>query len=310
MSKISFIKSGNRKYNIERSLSLIKSEIIGGIRNAKRIIIKPNCIIDNNQLAATHVDAIDALLEFIAPYAKTQITLAEGSGVGDTFRAFKNYRYFKLQEKYDLTVMDLNTDHFELVALIDKKGKPWNAQISKTIMESDYLISVSPPKTHDTTVYTGAIKNVVAGSLIRSISGFSLAMNKLKESMGLPRNNKALIHQGYFAQNQNIATLAQKIPLKLAVLDGYEAMEGDGPTGGEMIAAHWAIASSDPLAADWLATQLMGIKIEDVGYLSILDNIDQDKSDYFVIGDDWKGEIAQFKMHSNFECMKNWKNKS
>lgn len=306
MSKVSFIKSDDRKYNIERCLSLIKSEVISGVRKAKRIVIKPNCIIDNNQLATTNVEAIETILEFIFPYAKSQVILAEGSGVGDTMTAFKNYGYLKLQEKYDLALVDLNADESETVELIDKNGKPWKAQVAKTILDSDYLISVSPPKTHDSVVFTGAIKNVAVGSLVRSIPGFSRAMNKLKESLGMPRNNKALIHQGTKALNLNISTLARKIPLKLAVLDGYEAMEGEGPTNGDMVPAHWAIASSDPLAADWLACQLMDIKVDDVGYLSILNEKDEQKEDYFVIGDDWQKNIIKFKMHSGFDQMKKW----
>jgi uncharacterized protein (DUF362 family) len=306
MSKVSFIKSDDRKYNIERCLSLIKSEIISGVRKAKRIVIKPNCIVENNQLATTNVEAIETILEFIFPYAKSQIVLAEGSGVGDTMTAFKNYGYLKLQEKYDLALVDLNKDESELVQLIDKNNKPWNAQVSKTILNSDYLISISPPKTHDGVVYTGAIKNVAVGSLVRSIPSFSKAMNRIKESLGMPRNNKALIHQGTKALNMNIATISDKMPTKLSILDGYEAMEGEGPANGDMVPAHWAIASSDSLAVDWLACQLMDIKIENVGYLSILNEKDEQKEDYFVIGDDWQKSIIKFKMHSNFDQMKKW----
>lgn len=306
MSKVSFIKSDDRKYNIERCLSLIKSEVISGVRKAKRIVIKPNCIVDNNQLATTNVEALEAVLEFIFPYAKSQIVLAEGSGIGDTMTAFKNYGYLKLQEKYDLALVDLNSDESEPLEVIDKNGKTIKVQVAKTLLHSDYLISISPPKTHDEVVYTGAIKNIAVGGLVRSISTFSKAVNKIKESLGMPRNNKALIHQGTRALNLNISTLSHKIPTKLSILDGYEAMEGNGPTDGDMVPAHWAIASSDSLAVDWLACQLMDIKIEDVGYLSILNEKDEKKEDYFVIGDDWQKNIIKFKMHSNFDQMKKW----
>lgn len=305
MSKISFIKSDDRKYNIERCLSLIKGEIISGLKNANKVVVKPSCVVDNNKLACTNVDALDAVLEFIKPLTKTQITLAEGVGIGDTMTAFKNYEYLTLQDKYDFSLTDLNIDDYKEIDLVDRNGKIWSAQIAKTILEADYLISVSPPKTHNEAVYTGAIKNVAVGSLIRTNGSLPA---RIASRFGIMRNNKSMIHQGYKALNQNIKLSYDHIPLKLAVLDGYEIMEGNGPIGGDMVPAHFAVASSDPLAADWLTCMLFGIKIKDVGYLSMLDEEDKIKEDYFVIGDNWQKNVMKIKMHPNFEIMKKWQN--
>lgn len=305
MSKISFIKSNDRKYNIERCLSLLKSEIISGLKDAKNVVIKPNCVSDKVKLAATNKEAIEAVLEFIKPYTTSQITLAEGCGVGDTIEAFKKFGYLELQEKYDFTMVDLNTDEYETIPLLLKNGRIWQAQIAKTVLNSDYLISVSPPKTHNEVVYTGAVKNVSVGSLVRSIASFSKRINRLNLSLGLPRNNKALIHQGTEIINKNIKNIFEKLSLKLAVIDGYEAMQGDGPVNGELVAAHWALASTDPLAADFLACQLMGIDVKDVGYLSLLKA--DEGPEHFVVGDEWQKNIIKFKMHSNFEEKKDWK---
>lgn len=304
MSKISFIKSDDRKYNIERSLSLIKGEIMQGLKRAKNVVVKPNCVVDNNNLAATNFEALDSVLEFIRPYVKGQITLAEGVGSGETLTAFKNYGYLDLQEKYDFEITDLNNDDFEIIKLFDRHGKTWDAQVSKTILTADYLISVTPPKTHNEVVYTGAIKNVAVGALLRP-SGKLPA--RIAAKIGLAKNNKSSIHQGTKIINQNIKCLAQEVPIHLSVIDGFEAMEGNGPISGNMVPAHWAIASSDPIAADYLACQLMGINIKDIGYLFMLDEEDEDKTDYFIIGDDWKKSIIPFQMHPNFDRIKNWR---
>jgi len=307
MSKVSFIKSDDRQYNIERCLSLLKGEIISGLRGAKNIVVKPNCTVDSNKLACTSVEALDALLGFIKPYARSQITLAEGTGMGDTLTAFKNYGYNHLQEKYDLAFVDLNKDESESVELIDQKGKTWNAEMAKTILHSDYLISITPPKTHNEVVYTGAIKNVAVGSLLGSSENIIGAVTgRIGRMFGTIKNNKPMIHQGFHGTNENIVRLFNKTPLKLAVVDGYEAMEGDGPINGDMMPSHWAIASSDPLAADWLALQLMAIDVKDVGYISMIDEADEEKEDYFVIGDPWQKNILKFKMHSNFDKMRHW----
>ncbi len=304
MSKISFIYSDDRTYNVQRSLSLTKGDIISGLKKAERIVVKPNCVVDNFQLASTHVDALHAVFEFIKPYARNQITLAEGTGVGDTVEAFKNYDYFSLQETYGFSVVDLNNDEFEEIELIDKNEKPWKAQISKTITESDYLISVSPPKTHNNVVYTGAIKNIAVGSLLRPDNGFTA---RVATRFGMGKNNKVMIHQGNWAINENIRRLASKIKIDLAVLDGFSSMQGNGPAaGGEMVPSHWAIASTDSLMADILALKLMGIEIEDVGYLTMLEEQNKPEKEPFIIGDDWRAHIQKFKMHENHSNSKNW----
>jgi uncharacterized protein (DUF362 family) len=118
------------------------------------------------------------------------------------------------------------------------------------------------------------------------------------------KDNKLLIHQGNAALNENIARIFRQVPLKLAILDGYESMEGNGPRNGEMVPAHYAIASSDPVAADWLACNLMNIRIEDIGYLSLLGA--GDLNNHFVIGDNWQDYIMEFKMPPNFEIIRKW----
>ena len=297
MSKVSFIKSDDRRYNIERCLSLIKSEIISGLKNASSVVVKPSCLTDNIRGAATSKDALAAVLSFIKPYVKGQITLAEGVSKGDTLTAFTNFDYLSLQEKYDFSIVDLNLDEYDKIPLIDNRGKIWAGQIAKTITRSDYLISISSPKTHSSTMYGGVIENIAIGSLIRSNSTFSKPMNRLRSSFGFPKNNKALVYQGERATNENIKRVLEEAPIRLAVLDAFEAMEGDGPINGNMVPAHFAVASSDAVAADSLACKLMNIDPKNVGYLTFPD---ASHTENFVVGDDWKKNIMKFKLPSNF----------
>lgn len=286
MSKISFIKSDNRKYNIERCLSLIKSEIMTGLKNAGNVVVKPTCPTDNLRLAATNAEALEGLLEFIKPYTKGQIILAEGVERGDTLTAFKNFDYLPLQEKYDLAIIDLNKDELVTIPLIDSKKRIWKAKTPKTILDSDYLISITPPKTDGILGYYGAIKNASVGMPSSPEKNIFSIFNR--------NSSEKIFH------HHNLRKLYDRIPLRLAILDAFEAMQGDGPVSGEMVAAHWAVASSDSVAADFMATQLMGIDIKDVPYLSALEGMTEETGDYFVIGDDWKKNIIKFKPHSNF----------
>lgn len=303
MSKISFIKSDDRKYNVERCLSLLKSEIVSGLRDAKKIVVMPYCPNDQAKFAATNVDALAATLKFIRPFTKAQINLAAGVNTGNTLAAFKNFGYLSLQEEYDFTITDLNNDDFEQAEILDKKGNIQMIKIARTITESDYLISVSPPRAHNLVVYSGAIDSVSTGSLAQGDSGLS---RKIISKLGISKNNKEIIYQDNHITHENIKRLYKHVPIKLAILDGFELMQGDGPINGEMAVGHFALASSDPLAADWLACQVMGIDINDVGYLKMLDDEDTIRSDYFVIGDTWQKYTMKLKMSPNFSKIKNW----
>lgn len=300
MSKIAFIKSDERKYNVERSLSLIKSEIIAGLKGKRRVVIKPNCVSSTVGLAATHADALEAVLEFIQPYVESQVTVAEGTGLGSTMEAFNNFGYFTLQNHYGFAIRDLNTDDFEIINLINRHGKQFPAKVAKTLLKADYIISVSPPKTHDYVVYTGAVKNVAVGALTRADASLTA---RVLNRVGLIRNYKTAIHQGNKAINENIRRVYEHLPIKLAILDGFEAMQGDGPINGEMVPCHWAISSTDPLATDWLACQLMGIDVADVGYLTLLG---ANQSDHLIAGDRWQNAAKRFKMHPNFAKSRHW----
>jgi uncharacterized protein (DUF362 family) len=51
------------------------------------------------------------------------------------------------------------------------------------------------------------------------------------------------------------------------VLDGFKAMEGDGPSYGSPVPWRMAVAGTDTLAVDALAAHLMGYEVDEVGYL-------------------------------------------
>jgi uncharacterized protein (DUF362 family) len=83
------------------------------------------------------------------------------------------------------------------------------------------------------------------------------------------RTDKPLVHgSGIWGINYNLAALAPRLHPHLAVLDGFEGMEGNGPTRGTSVNQRVCVVSPDWLAADRVAVQLMGIDFATVGYLN------------------------------------------
>lgn len=292
MIKIAYIKSDDRYYNIERVLSLVKTEITSSLKKAARVVVKPCCVSDKVPLAATHVDALVALLNFIRPYVKGQITLAEGSRVGNTLNAMKTFGYLDIQDEFDLAICDLNNDEYIEIPLLKDDGKESLFKISKTMCDSDYIISLAPPKTDENILYNGAIANSAEPSLIgRNQSGVSRFFRQEK-------NYKTIFEQNKKVMAENLHRLIDLSMPSLAILDGYTAMQGNGPIEGEMVPTHFAVASTDSVAADIFTAEIMGLEINNIPYL--YDLCKDKRHNFFVIGDDWQKNILKFKLPDSF----------
>jgi uncharacterized protein (DUF362 family) len=67
--------------------------------------------------------------------------------------------------------------------------------------------------------------------------------------------------------NLNLYTIAKRVPVHLAVIDGWQAMEGNGPVRGSAVDMQTVLASTDFIAADVTGAELMGFNPENIGYL-------------------------------------------
>ncbi|MBI2304715.1 MAG: DUF362 domain-containing protein [Chloroflexi bacterium] len=283
MSKVALVKGGNRYANISAALELIQDTVhLDGVRH---VLIKPNFTWVNAPLAATHVEAVTAVVDFLRQrQAGACLSIAEGSGTGSaaTWKGVANYGYGPLLKRYGLDFVDLNTDEGVPTQIYDDALRPMTVRLARTVVEADYVVSVGPPKTHDFVIMTASLKNVVMGSLVRRESRFLrllVAMAhrfRIKAAPGTVKtahsllgrgNDKMKMHQGYPVMNLNLCRLAKVVHPHLSVIDGFVAMEGEGPVTGTPVPWGLAVASTDFVAADSLTAHLMGFQSEDIGYL-------------------------------------------
>ena len=257
-AKVALIKGNDRREITYQALKRIEDQILPAIGN-KNILIKPNFVVTTRQLAATHVDAVRGILDFLKPRYKGQIIVGESTISREgTFHGYENYGYMPLEKEYNVKLIDLNKQPFQYRYVIGKAHRPTPIRIIATFLDPDlYIISAAKMKTHDRVVATLSLKNVLLGS----------PLNDYKT------NDKWLMHADYTFRRDsllhyNMFTLAQEIYPDLGVIDGFEAMEGNGPTGGTPVDARLALASTDPLAMDTLATKLMGFDPTQIMYLT------------------------------------------
>ncbi|NOX44432.1 MAG: DUF362 domain-containing protein, partial [Caldiserica bacterium] len=236
---------GSRAEGVRAVLAALadRGELVG-IRG-ETVLVKPNCVSSTNQLAATHVDALEAVLEAVTAHDPKRVIVGEGSAE-DTDRAFRDFGYHRLAERFDVEFLDLNRDRYEILEVFGAGGERIPVRVSRTALES-FRVSVALPKTHDTVIVTLSLKNMVVGSILG--------------------NDKWRIHQGHPAINLSLAHLGRWLRPHLGVIDGFVGMEGDGPTAGTEVPHRVALAGTDPVALDAVATCLMGFDPREVGYL-------------------------------------------
>ena len=295
-SRVTFVPGTDRRDMIFKALKPLEKDIKSAIGN-KQVVIKPNNVSDSVPLCATHPDAMRGVLDFLKPFYKKQVIIAESTtSPKGTLVTFEQYKYFPLEQEYGVKLIDLNRDTSSMAWIIDRNYHPLGIRVIDTFLNPDiYFISVTRLKTHDEVVATLSAKNMVMAA----------PLNEYKVE-----NDKPKMHQGIKEINWNLFQLASTIRPQLAVLDGVEGMEGNGPVRGTPVDQGVALASTDFIAADRIGVELMGIDIGDIGYLTycIQAGYGQgDRSKIEIIGPDPSKYVKKYKLHDSIERQLTWK---
>jgi uncharacterized protein (DUF362 family) len=259
-SKVALVKGNDRREIVSQALKKVEDQVASAIGN-KKVLIKPNLVVTDNPLAATHVDTIRAILDFLKPHVKSQIVIGESSAVGSPMPGFQDYGYMPLEKEYNCKLVNLNEQPFEYRYVIGRGNAPTPVRIISTFLDPDtYVISASQMKTHDRAVTTLSLKNILMGSPIIDNRG-----NDKQKMHYVAQGTQTAARDGIL--HFNLFQLAQHAYPDMGVVDGFEAMEGDGPGWGTPISAKIALASTDCLAMDCLGTKLMGFDPTTILYL-------------------------------------------
>jgi len=288
---VAVVRSEGHHEGTERALGLIEDRIEEGIKGKRRVVVKPNFVSTRRQLAATHVDSVRAVLDVVTRHHQGGITIGEGPAIGSLESGVSNFGYTPLADEYGVDFLDLNDDEYVTVMGVDRRQEPLELRVSRTIAESDYLISVARAKTHDCVIATLSIKNVAVGALVT-------------------KTEKEKIHQGTKAINLNIAKIAERCMPKLGVVDGYVGMEGRGPVSGDPVELGVAATSLHPVSLDAVMAETMGFEALEIGYLHHLDAWGAGVADIKgieVIGESIDEVYHRFRPHPTYEDQLKWR---
>jgi len=245
MPNVVILKGENPIETTVNALTLIESDVRRVLAQSgkKPVLVKPNYI--NSKHPSTGVTTDSRVIEGVVKFLKERkvandIAIGEGSGLSDTFQAFKVAGVDEVARRWNVRLVDLNKDEFVEVRV----PNPLNlkkARVAKTAFDSA-IISVPKLKPHRSAIITLSLKNMM-GALA----------------------SKGSMHMGT-SLSANIADLASVLKPSVAVVDGIIAGEGH-ETSGNPVEMGIVIAGTDPVAVDAVGAEVMGISPAEVKHL-------------------------------------------
>jgi uncharacterized protein (DUF362 family) len=256
------MKGEDRRKNAFNALAAIDRHIAPQLKKKKYVVIKPNNVSTANQLASTHADTLRGILDYVSTRFHGPVVIAESSA-GRTMDGFEHFQYTRLASEYPrqrIQLIDLNQEgKYELAQVLDADLHLTPVRLAARLLDPEaFIISSAMLKTHNTVVATLSIKNMVLGAPLHQAPNASERWN-----------DKRKFHVGVRQTHYNMMLTAQRLrPFwGASLIDGYEGMEGNGPSSGTAVASRIAIASTDFVAADRVGVETMGINPAWIGYL-------------------------------------------
>jgi uncharacterized protein (DUF362 family) len=303
-STVSIVQGDNRRKMIYESLLAIDDQIRPKLKNKKSVVIKPNFVSTTIQLAGTHADVMRGILDYLASRFKGPVYFAEASA-GNTMDGFENFKHTTVAAEHKsqkVSLIDLNEEaKYILLPLIDFDLHVVPVRLAARLFDPDaFVISAAILKTHNVTVASLSMKNMVVGAPLHQAP---------KETKRW--NDKRRYHVGIRQSLYNFFLTAQRMQpyWGAAVIDGYEGMEGNGPSVGTPVPSRIAIAATDFIAADRVGAETMGIDANCLGWLKYCGEVGLGQWDLSKI--DIRGaQIAavqkKYRLHSDIERQLKW----
>jgi uncharacterized protein (DUF362 family) len=263
MTVVGLVKGNDRFQNVLQALENAGDEVARKIHG--RVIIKVNTVMKANEgiLANTQPEAIRAVLEYLKRFRTDRIWVGEASR--QPMELFRENAYLTLQDRYDFEFVDFNTLGYEEFELTSIHNEPITARITRAYNAFDCLISLSVPKAHSDAVITLSGKNMMG--FVKEASHDSIWHVHGIREFGRDDNLVECTH----TIHKNLRALLKLVRPDIAVLDAFHSFEGGTVpqcAKGDYVEPRFAVAGSDFVAVDTVATTLLGFNPQDVGYLT------------------------------------------
>jgi uncharacterized protein (DUF362 family)/Pyruvate/2-oxoacid:ferredoxin oxidoreductase delta subunit len=238
---------GGVKDALRRALTLI-----GGwgevAKKGSRILVKPNMLSAKPPESGvdTHPVVVQAVVELLTEEGAEVLIGDSPGGIikGGLSRYWEVSGYKKVSEITGAKLVSLEEDSKEISVpdgIIYRK-----LYISAAALEVDAIITLPKLKTHDLTLFTGAVKNLL---------GLIPGLGKAEFHKRCPKPDDL---------GEALVDIFSAMKPQMAILDAIVGMEGGGPVSGKLRDIGVILASRDSVALDTVAQAMIGLEPFDV----------------------------------------------
>ena len=261
MSKVAVVKGERSLDTVYKALDLTPYR--EAFNDWDRVLIKVNFITTKDWRTGATTDpmVVEALVHRLRELGKEVVIVESDAQTTNADKAWLASGMDELGKRLDVPF--INMRHVdEKVEVPVKNGRELKKiKIAKIATESA-LVSAAKMKTHMSTNVTLGMKNL-----------FGMITTKFKGKFHL-RGMDKVVHD-----------IAVTIPPQLTVIDGFVAMEGRGPVHGTPVQMDIIIASTDVVAADAVASRIMGFNPERIDHIRWADESGLGTLNPEVLGD-------------------------
>jgi len=208
----------------------------------KSVLLKPNFV---EYIAGVEVNTnpllVGAAAEAFLKLGAKSVVVGEGPGhQRDTYLLLAESGLAAQLRSQQISFVDLNRDELFKVPMRATYTGLEHLWLPRTVLESDFVVSMPKIKTHHWAGVTLSLKNmfgVVPGT-----------------KYGWPKN---ILH--WKGIHRSILDICATAPMHFVIADGVVAMEGNGPLHGSHRHLGKIVLADDSVAADFTCARLMGI---------------------------------------------------
>ncbi|MGQ9778574.1 MAG: DUF362 domain-containing protein [Bacillota bacterium] len=234
---------------VEEAVAALVADL-GGVEtftaSGGTVLFKPNLLAgeEPQRAVTTHPEVVRAAVKVLTPPGGRAV-IGDSPGVGSCR---------KVAEKAGIAAVarELGAELAEFAevawtAPVDGRRFP----VAREVTAADLLVNLPKLKTHRMMVLSGAVKNLF-GCLV-----------------GLRKAGYHLECQGTEAFARLLLALAAAVSPGITIVDAVVAMDGPGPRHGRARPVGLLVAGRDPLAVDFVLTEIVGLPYESVPHLRL-----------------------------------------
>ena len=213
-------------------------------RPGQKVLLKPNLLraFKPARCVTTHPVVLEAVCRVLKDHSISQIDIGDSPALGSLTAVARKAGYGPLVKKYNVKFVPLSNP----VSLATEENIP-HLKIAGNLKDYDHIVNLPKFKSHCQMTLTLAIKNL-----------FGLVIGKRKPVL------HCLVNNDKVKFGRMLVDIARHVNPSLTIVDGIQAMQGQGPANGTPYPLGILASGQDLTALDRILTEVVQVPLEKV----------------------------------------------